>query len=255
MSLLEAKNISVVNGPRRLCQGLDLNVEPGQRWGLLGKNGIGKTSLLQTLAGLRKPETGNVFVEDCDLTNWNKRALATKVGVLFQDSFDTFPVTVMETVLCGRHPHLPFWAFEAQQDFELAMQALTDVGLEDAAYRQVISLSGGERRRLAVATLLLQKPRLWLLDEPTNHLDLSYQIAILELIVKKHQEDDGACIMVLHDVNLVSRFCTHVGFMIDAENVLTGKVEDIINEKNLYKLYDYPVKKIMVDNKQYYYPD
>ena len=226
-----------------------------ERWGILGKNGIGKTSLLQTLAGLRTPVEGKITIDGQGIHEWSRRELAIRNGILFQDSHDSFPVTVFNSALCGRHPHLPFWAIEGQQDHDIVMSALALLGLNDLAHRQVNTLSGGERRRLAVATLMVQNPKIWFLDEPTNHLDISYQIAVLDLLCQKYRENDGAIIMVLHDVNLVVRYCTHAGLMINAEEFITGPVTEVINENNLQSLYGHPVRKISEYDRVYFVPE
>lgn len=255
MSLLKVKSLCIKNGPREICNDLDLEVEADQRWGILGSNGIGKTSLLQSFAGIKRVEYGDIWIDDRKIQQWTRKELARKVGVLFQDSNDSFPVSVIETAMCGRHPYLPFWATESTEDIELVMDSLTELSLQDMTYRQVNTLSGGERRRLAIATLLVQKPRIWLLDEPTNHLDLNHQITILELIKNKVKSVNGALLMVLHDVNLVLRFCTHAVLMVDKDTIISGNVENVITEDNLLKLYRYPVRQFVSEGHRYYYPE
>ena len=255
MSLLKVNSLGIKNGPREICRDLDLEISTGQRWGILGRNGIGKTSLIQSIAGIKQTNSGDIWIEDKKISLWSRKELAKEVGVLFQDSHDSFPVSVMETAMCGRHPYLPFWAVEGADDIELVMNILTELSLQDMAYRQVNTLSGGERRRLAIATLLVQNPRIWLLDEPTNHLDMNHQISILELIKDKVEIVNGALLMVLHDVNLVLRFCTHAVLMIDVDTILSGHVNDVITEDNLMKLYQYPVREITSDGNRYYYPE
>ena len=244
MSLLTAKSLSIEIGERRLCNKLDFVLESGEHWGVLGGNGIGKTTLLHTFAGLRTYRQGEVFVDQKELREWKRRSLACMLGVLFQDSSDTFPVSVMETVLAGRHPHTSFLAMETKEDMELAKQALQEVSLDSMLARQVNTLSGGERRRLAIATMLLQSPLIWLLDEPTNHLDLHHQITLLNLIKTHVDKVNGGLIMVLHDVNLVKRFCTHAMLMVDADNIILGPVNEVINKDNLELLYHHPIQQI-----------
>jgi len=255
MSLLAADKLHVSVGDVPLCRDLDFAVQPGECWGILGANGAGKTTLLHTLAGLRRPHAGRVTIDDQPLNQWSLRALARIRGVLFQDSHDTFPATVMETVLSGRHPYLQFWEFESETDRELARQALTQVELQDMAMRRVDTLSGGERRRLALATLLVQAPRLLLLDEPTNHLDLRNQVRLLDNICSRNQANQGALIMSLHDVNLAQRFCSHVLLMFGDGGVCTGTVADTLSETTVSRLYNYPVHAIDDGGRRLYWPD
>jgi iron complex transport system ATP-binding protein len=255
MTLLSSTNLCVRIGGVEVCRGLDLALDAGQRWALLGANGAGKTTLLHTLGGLRPPQGGEIRVDGTPLATWPRKALACRVGVLFQDSQDTFPGTVLETALRGRHPHLPFWAVEGRTDLDLAHAALRDVQLEELAGRSVDTLSGGERRRLAIATLIAQQPDIWLLDEPTNHLDLRHQVTLLELIARRVTGRNGVMMAALHDVNLALRCCTHAALLLGAGEVLTGSADEVISEGNLERLYRHPVRCLRSeDGRRFYVP-
>lgn len=255
MSLLETRSLSVAIGELVLCRDLDLRLEAGQCWGLLGANGIGKTTLLHTLAGLRPARAGDILAGGTPLDSLERKHLARRVGVLFQDSRDTFPATVMETVMGGRFPHLSAWGFESEEDRQIAIRSLEQVGLATFRDRQVDTLSGGERRRLALAMLFAQSPDLFLLDEPTNHLDLHHQMALLDLIRERVSSHGGGVLMSLHDVNLVMRFCSHAVLMIDADTVLTGRVEDVIGTDNLSRMYRHVVREVVDNDRRYYFPE
>jgi len=255
MSLLSANSVSINIAGKPICSNLDLEIQQGQRWGVLGGNGVGKTTLIKYLAGLYPLEKGDIHVHGVSINQWKRKELAQELGVLFQDSQDTFPSTVMETALIGRHPFLPFWSFEGKADIDIASQALIDVSMSDMANRQINTLSGGERRRLAIATLIVQNPRVWLLDEPTNHLDLHHQISLLQLIIKKVEAVDGALMMVLHDVNLVSRFCTHAMLMIDHNANISGPIKEVVTRDNLEMLYRHPIREVPLNGFSYYFPE
>ncbi len=244
MTLLATRGLVVRIADRPICNALDLTLALGEVWAILGRNGAGKTTLLHTLAGLRTPRSGTVCMDDRDLCEWDPMALARRRGVLFQDSNDTFPATVLETVLTGRHPHLSFWALESAADQAMAEAALAQVELAADAHRLVNTLSGGERRRVAIATLLVQSPTIWLLDEPSNHLDLRHQVELLTLLVQQARRNNGLLMMSLHDVNLALRFCTHALLMVDADTVIAGPVGEVINGENLRKVYGYPVRRV-----------
>lgn len=254
MTVLKAESLAVAVPGRRLCQGLELTLAPGQCWGLLGANGIGKTTLLHTLAGLRPPATGGISLDGEPLHHLGRKALARRIGVLFQDSQDTFPATVLETALSGRYPHLPLWGMESERDVALAREALAQVGLADLARRRVNTLSGGERRRLAVAILLVQSPAIFLLDEPTNHLDLHHQITLLSLLTERTRHG-GTLFMSLHDVNLVTRFCSHALLMVSEDTVVAGTVEEVITKANLESLYRHGVREVVDADRRYYMPE
>ena len=243
MSLLETRGLEIEVGGRRLCRGLDLRLEPGQCWALLGRNGAGKTSLLHTLAGLRPASSGEIALDGQSLAHLGRRQIARRLGLMFQDSADPFPSSVLETALLGRHPHLGPWGREDAEQLELARRALAQVGLEAFEQRPVASLSGGERRRLALASLLTQDPRLALLDEPVNHLDLPQQQRQLQLL-RRRCEQGKAVLMVLHDVNLALRFCTHLLLLYGDGRHDQGPLEQVAERERLEQLYGHPLVEI-----------
>ena len=255
MSLLETRGLTLSRGGKPICRDLDFQMEPGECWGLLGTNGIGKTTLLHTLAGLRTPERGDVRIDDAAIGTYTKKNLARKVGVLFQDSQDAFPLTVMETAMTGRYPHIPFWALESAEDIRAARQALLDVELDTLADRQVNTLSGGERRRLALATLFCQAPSIYLLDEPANHLDLHHQITLLDLVIRRVRAAGGAILMVLHDVNLLTRFCSHAMLIMDNDNIVRGPRDTVMNAGNLERVYRHRINAIRAGTGIFYFPE
>src|SRR6266700_7466603 len=205
--LLAARGLTVTIAGHRVCSDLELAVKPGECLAILGRNGAGKTTLLHTLAGLRAAGAGVIELDGRPLANLTPRDVARLRGVLPQDDSDAFPATVLETVLVGRHPHLSRWQWEGADDIRIAREALAAADMEGTEERDVRTLSGGERRRAALAALLTQQPRLFLLDEPSSHLDLAHQLAVLRRLTTLAREQRSALIMVLHDLNLARRFC------------------------------------------------
>ncbi len=239
--LLSTRRLRISVPGRVLCRELDFEVLPGQCWGILGPNGAGKSSLLQVLAGLVPPESGEVLLEGQPIRDLSRRQVARRVGVLFQEQSDPFPVTVLETALMGRYPFLERWQWESEEDIRLAYDRLAQVGLVSMAARQVSTLSGGERQRLAIATLLVQQPRLSLLDEPANHLDINHQIGALNLLTERLGETGAAVVMVLHDVNLAARYCDHLLLLFPGGEVQHGTVDEILSAERLARLYGHPM--------------
>jgi iron complex transport system ATP-binding protein len=143
------------------------------------------------------------------IADYAPRGRAQRLGFLPQDTIDAFPATALEIALGGRHPHIPRWHPESPADVRQAHEALAAVGMGDAATRDVQTLSGGERRRVALATLLAQDAEVMLLDEPTNHLDIAYEVRSLELLAQLARDRGRAVVMALHDLTLAARHATH----------------------------------------------
>jgi iron complex transport system ATP-binding protein len=252
---LETRHLALRIGKRQLLHDLSVIFEPGQNWAILGANGSGKTTLLHTLAGLRPADSGVVLLENRAIRDIPRRTRAQQLGVLFQDAPNTFPASVFETVLSGRHPHLGFWQTERATDHALAHAALTAVGLADFASRSVATLSGGERRRVEVATLLAQDAPLCLLDEPVNHLDPRHQTALLRQIVARSQRAGHLNLIVLHDVNLALRFCSHGLLLLADGDTRHGRLADILDASVLKLVYGCAIREIRSDAGRLFFPD
>ena len=250
-TVLEARALDVTIAGIRICRGLDLEVEPGQCWAILGCNGAGKTTLLNTLAGLRAPAAGTIALGGRPLSSFHPRELARFRGLLPQDDSDPFPATALETVLVGRHPHLSRWRWESAEDLRVAREALAAADLAGAEARDVRTLSGGERRRVALATLLAQQPRLFLLDEPSSHLDLSHQAALLDRLVQLARSEERALVMALHDVNLAARCCDHV-LLLDRGTALAGPARELLTGERLSALYGVGLRTLRDDGRSYF---
>ncbi len=241
MALLEISGLDVHIGSADVCQRLELQVNAGERWAILGRNGAGKTTLLHTLAGLRRPDSGTLRLDGAALDALPRRRIAQQVGVLLQDHLDAFPASVMETVLIGRHPYLGALQWEGPDDYARARAALHAVGLDGLEDRNVATLSGGERRRLGIATLLTQDPALWLLDEPTNHLDVHQQIRILDLLQARSQAQHKTLLLVMHDLNLALRYCDRFLLLFGEGKTAQGSAEEVLTRATLERLYGHPM--------------
>jgi iron complex transport system ATP-binding protein len=234
--LLECRGLSVTVEGRDLVRGLDLELAAGQLLAVLGPNGAGKTLLLHTLAGIRPAAGGEVKVQGRPLQAWPRRELARQLALLPQNVEDPFPATVIETVLLGRHPHISRWRWEEAADLALARDALESVGLHGYEQRDVFTLSGGERRRTAIAAVLAQAPAVFLMDEPTNHLDPSHQLETLQLL--RARADAGAAVMVtIHDPNLAARFADRALLIESGGTWTCGPAGSTLSSANLSRLF------------------
>lgn len=235
--LLEAKALSLSIGSVSICRALNLTIEAGQSWGVLGPNGVGKTTLLRALAGLQPVGQGELRLGAKPLGKLSRRQVARQLGMLSQHTDFVFEASCEETALVGRHPHLGPWGRERQEDRRLARQALDCLGLDGLADRSCMQLSGGEKRRLAMARLLVQDPAVMLLDEPSNHLDPSHQIMILDEVYRRVHQGQRAAIMALHEINLASCYCSHILMLFGDGQWEAGPTAELLEAGRLSRLY------------------
>ena len=240
---LAGRTLDVAVNGRMLVRALEFEARGGEFVAVLGRNGVGKTLTLHTLAGLRAPSSGQVSLDGRDLATWTGRERACRLALLPQTIEDPFPSSVFDTALIGRHPHLPFWQWEGAEDLACAHAALGAVGLGDLADRAVDSLSGGERRRLDVATLLAQDAAVCLLDEPINHLDPQHRNEVLALF-RARADAGGLVVASLHDATLAARFADRVLLLHGDGRWHYGEVATTLDAAHLSALYHVPVEEL-----------
>lgn len=240
---LVCRNLRVSVPGRTLVQNLDLDICAGEVLAVLGPNGVGKSLTLLTLAALRSADAGSIRLHDKPIEQLSRSRIATHLALLPQYTDDVFPATVLDTVLIGRHPHIARFQWESARDKEIAQAALAEVDLAEFQQRNVVTLSGGERRRLAVAQVLAQQPQIFLLDEPTNHLDPQHQLDVLKLFASR-SSDGAAVVASLHDVNLAARFADRCLLLYGDGRWTVGRTDDVLSGDSLTELYATPMESV-----------
>jgi len=227
---------------RRLVNKLSLSISAGQFVCILGRNGVGKTLSLHTLAGLRQPHQGTVEIAGNNLASMSRMDIARQLGLLMQVHDDAFPVSVLDAVVMGRHPRLGFWQWDSDTDRTAALDAIRQFGLEGFENRITATLSGGERRRTALATLMVQNPAIWLLDEPTNHLDPHHQLDVMAQL-KQLAQNGKSIVATLHDPVMASRYADYALLLYGNGDWEFGPARDMLSPDYLEKLYGTPFQQ------------
>ena len=253
-NLLSCENLQLTIADKTICNNLSINFNKGEVWGILGRNGSGKTSLLHTLAGLRAAQTGDVFIQQQNINHMSRKAIAQQLGILLQHNNDSFPCSVLESALIGRHPHIGNWQWESAHDKKIALDALEQVEMKSLASRSTEQLSGGEQQRVAIAALISQTPDIFLLDEPDSHLDLHYQIKLLNDFQQLAQTHNKLIVMCIHDINLAARFCDHFLMLYGDGEYIIGHKDEVLTIENLEIVYQHPFNTMSADNKTIFIP-
>lgn len=255
MSELIARNLVLALPGHAPQAPLNLALAAGEMGAILGANGSGKTTLLHTLAGLRLPHSGTVLLDGRPIGQWSSRARARRLGLLFQDDAELFSTTVREAVCAGRFAHQSLWRGLSHADEDAIASALTAMHVADLTARPLTALSGGERRRVALATLLAQDPGVLLLDEPTNHLDWHHQFIVMESLSRRVRLGRKAALVSLHDPNLASRYCDRV-LLLDGDGTAEwGPAVNLLTAERLARLYRHPFQRLTQGGMSVFIPD
>lgn len=201
MRNLAANMLSVQLGSRTVLHGVSMNLAPGELVLLAGRNGAGKSTLLRCLIGALEPNAGSAQLHGQLISSWSDPDRAREVAFVPQDTDVPFDFTGRELVTMGRHPHRRRSESMRPEDTAAVDRALNLLDASSFADRSVMTLSGGEQRRIAVARSLATEAGLLLLDEPTNNLDLEHALQLVKLLRSLADEGHGV-LVASHDINL-----------------------------------------------------
>ena len=231
------------DGADWILDDVGFQVQAGEVLGIVGPNGSGKTSLLKILANVLIPQQGMLRLFGNDLAALTQQNVARLVALVPQDTQQSFPFTVAETVMMGRFAQRrhTVWSggfgWEDETDIAVAAQAMATVDIAHLAQRLVTDLSGGERQRTVIARALAQSPMVLLLDEPTAFLDLQHQIDICRVIRQLKETRGLTIVLVSHDLNLVSQYCDRILLLDHGRVVRLGCPNDVIEPDALETVY------------------
>jgi len=216
---------------------VSLDVRTGAFVGILGPNGCGKTTLLKLLAGVITPDAGRVTLHGKPLAAMPRRLAARHIAVVPQETHPAFDYTARQMVLMGRHPHLGTFQMEGPRDLAIAHEAMAATGTAALADRNYMTLSGGEKQRVIIASALAQEPEVLLLDEPTASLDLGYQLEIATLLTRLNRERGVTMVMATHDLNLAAATCDTLVLMRGGRVLADGRTCDVLTADAVERLY------------------
>ena len=194
---------------------LSFNIQKGEIVALIGPSGAGKTTLLNTFANIISPDSGELIIDGLPISSYEtSKQLYKKIGIIRQQFDLVAQLPVIHNVLAGR---LGEWSFFKSllslifpQDKDLAANALDRVGLIDKIYDKTANLSGGEKQRVALARLLVQKPEIILADEPVSSLDPARAEDILLMLIRLVKEENQTLIASLHSIEYAKKYFTRI---------------------------------------------
>jgi iron complex transport system ATP-binding protein len=215
---------------------ISMQISEGEVVSIIGPNGSGKSTLLRCICRVLQPRGGVVYLNNQDVAHLKPRELDRLLGYVPQSGAEVFPLTVYEAVLLGRKPYLS-WGV-GPKDREIVDRILRFMKIEEFALKYINEMSGGEKQRVLIARALAQEPEVLLLDEPTSNLDIKHQLEVLGLMQKFAHDGGMTVIMVLHDLNLASRFSDKLVLINEGKVFASGPPAAVLNPANIRAVYD-----------------
>ena len=213
------------NKAKVIASGLSATLESGQLTCLLGRNGVGKSTLLRTLAGLQ--EELHPLNEErgarCKVQGLKEKS---KVAVVLTEPLDVKNMTVEEVVGLGRTPYTNFWGTLKEEDKAVVAESLRQVGILSLARHEIGLLSDGERQKVMIAKALAQQTPIIILDEPTAFLDYPSKHEVMALLQLLAHEHGKTILLSTHDVELAEQYADQIWFM-DENRLITGSVHEL----------------------------
>ena len=220
-----------------IVPGFDVELRKGKITSIIGANGCGKSTVLKAIGRILPAEGGTVIVNDVDIKTMKSRDVAKWLAILPQTPTAPGTLTCEELVAYGRYPYQKGMGRLTKEDRDVVSWALEATGMLEFRQREIACLSGGLRQRVWVAMALAQQTNIVLLDEPTTYLDLSHQLEVLEILKHLNREQGTTIVMVLHDLNLASRYSDYLLAMKDGQIARYGTPEEVMTRDVLAECF------------------
>ena len=240
--LIQAQHLSFAYSSLPAVADVSLALPRGAMGTVIGANGSGKSTLIRLLAGLLKPDSGQVIFDDVPLEHLQARERAKRIAYVPQSVATVFPFTALEVVLTGRSPYSGRFRFESARDEQISLAALDALDAAHLAARHITELSGGERQLVTVARALAQQPEVMLLDEPASALDLKHRTQLARALRRLRDERGIAVLMITHDLMLLDSAADLIFAMKCGRIVASGPPVVVLNDDVLGDIYDAPVR-------------
>ena len=237
-------------GHKAILQNMDFSLNENDFVLIFGPNGAGKSTLLKLLAGIITAKRGDVFIGQKNILHYSKKELATQVAYLPQFDEFSLPLLVRDILLSGRYPYQSFFKKYSHQDYEIFEKTVERFALADYVDRNMQTLSGGERKKVLLASAFIQDVPIILLDEPLNFLDPASAMQVIKMLKEMHNQ--GKTILLVS--HLIEYFFPQANKMLALKN---GKIHYFgakkFSAQLFHDIYQVSVKRVFVENKEIIY--
>ncbi|MDO5852559.1 MAG: ABC transporter ATP-binding protein [Thermoplasmata archaeon] len=218
-----------------VLHGVDFYIGESGFVSILGPNGVGKSTLIHCINKILEPTEGVVYVNDRDVKSIEVKDLAKVMSYVPYSANDSFPLSVADTVMLGRHPYSKWGTLD--EDLRIVYDTLRMMGIEDLAMRPFNELSAGQHQKVMLARGFAQQPRILLLDEPTSNLDIKHQLEVTKLLRDLAHQQGILVIMISHDLNIAAKYSDRMILLSEGTIYASGTPKEVITEENLAAVY------------------
>ncbi|AHJ12813.1 MULTISPECIES: ABC transporter ATP-binding protein [Sulfurospirillum] len=254
MSALHVKNLGYKSGSTSILENINLSLEVGKFYGILGPNGSGKTTLLDCLAGLVPKSHGEIEIFNVPCHTYSRKEFAQQIALVPQNFDISFPYKVQEILEMGRYPFKKRMHGLSAKEYALIDQIKDVFELNFLVDKEVTNLSGGEKQRVAFAKALIQDTPILFLDESTSNMDPYFAHFVLKEVQKRTKNEQKTVLAVFHDMNLASRYCDEIIMLKDGGLLEMGTTKKVLTPINIKRLFGIESIAVHDNDKSYIIP-
>ncbi|WP_147533583.1 ABC transporter ATP-binding protein [Bacillus marasmi] len=251
--MVDVKKVTKLFGNKKVVDDVTVKIEKGTITTFIGPNGAGKSTLLSMVSRLVSKDTGEILIDNVELSKTKSSELAKKLSILKQSNVINLRLTIKELVSFGRFPYSQ--GKLTKEDWKFVDEAIQYMGLQDIQDKYLDELSGGQKQRAFIAMVLAQDTEYILLDEPLNNLDMKHSVQIMKVLRRMVDELGKTIVIVIHDINFASCYSDYIVALKDGKVVKEGKAQEIITPEALSEIYDmnFDIKNINNNRIAVYY--
>ena len=245
-NILSIKDLAIGYNSKTIADHINFELKIGMLCGVVGINGIGKSTLLRTLGGFQPKLNGNILLKEQNLEKYTSSDLSKELSVVLTEQPASKNLTVQELIALGRQPYTNWLGTLTKDDKQQIEDSLDAFLLKNLRHRKCHQLSDGQLQRVLVARAMAQDTSLILLDEPTTHLDLYHKVQILKMLQELAHDKQKTILFTTHEIDLAIQLCDRI-LILDGKKHPFGDPCELIEQKHFNRLF--PSEMVQFDAK------